>query len=209
MKEYEVKITETLEKTVTVQAASRAEAEEKVEEAWNNSEYILDSENFVGAKFTTESERALENSLIDVLLVEPGQYPKQIKIGSDLDDLREAVDGDIECTYPFEDEVGIILNECGKLLGLPLNRAMRTDDGEVYDIYAGSFLVVGLTEDNFGSLSPELMEKFEVKFHQPEMFVKLGKGMMVLPIPEESMKAKDQNKGIEPKIKKTPEVGDM
>lgn len=209
MKEYEVKITETLEKTVTVQAASRAEAEEKVEEAWNNSEYILDSENFVGAKFTTESERALENSLIDVLLVEPGQYPKQIKIGSNLDDLREAVDGDIECTYPFEDEVGIILNECGKLLGLPLNRAMRTDDGEVYDIYAGSFLVVGLTEDNFGSLSPELMEKFEAKFHQPEMFVKLGKGMMVLPIPEESMKAKDQNKGIEPKIKKSPEVGDM
>lgn len=209
MKEYEVKITETLEKTVTVQAASRSEAEEKVEEAWNNSEYILDSENFVGAKFTTESEKALENSLIDVLLVEPGQYPKQIKIGSDLDDLREAVDGDIECTYPFEDEVGIILNECGKLLGLPLNRAMRTDDGEVYDIYAGPFLVVGLTEDNFGSLSPELMEKFEAKFHQPEMFVKLGKGMMVLPIPEESMKAKEQNKGIEPRIKKSPEVGDM
>lgn len=136
MKEYDVKITETLEKTVTVQAVNQAEAEEKVEEAWNNSEYILDSENFVGAKFTTESERALENNLIDVLLVEPGQYPKQIKIGSELDDLRNAVDGDIECTYPFEDEVGIILNESGKLLGLPLNRAMRTDDGEVYDIYA-------------------------------------------------------------------------
>lgn len=209
MKEYDVKITETLEKTVTIQAASQAEAEEKVEEAWNNSEYVLDSENFVGAKFTTESERALENSLIDVLLVEPGQYPKQIKIGSDLDDLREAVDGDIECTYPFEDEVGIILNECGKLLGLPLNRAMCTDDGEVYDIYAGPFLVVGLTEDNFGSLSPELMEKFEAKFHQPEMFVKMGKGMMVLPIPEESMKVKEHSKGLEQKVKASPEIGDM
>lgn len=209
MKEYDVKITETLEKTVTVQAASQAEAEEKVEEAWNNSEYVLDSENFVGAKFTTESERALENSLIDVLLVEPGQYPKQIKIGSDLDDLREAVDGDIECTYPFEEEVGIILNECGKLLGLPLNRAMRTNDGEVYDIYAGPFLVVGLTEDNFGSLSPELMEKFEAKFHQPEMFVKMGKGMMVLPIPEESMKVKEHSKRLEPKVKTSPEFGDM
>lgn len=209
MKEYDVKITETLEKTVTIQAASQAEAEEKVEEAWNNSEYVLDSENFVGAKFTTESERALENSLIDVLLVEPGQYPKQIKIGSDLDDLREVVDGDIECTYPFEDEVGIILNECGKLLGLPLNRAMRTDDGEVYDIYVGPFLVVGLMEDNFGSLSPELMEKFEAKFHQPEMFVKMGKGMMVLPIPEESMKVKEHSKGLEQKVKTSPEFGDM
>jgi len=95
------------------------------------------------------------------------------------------------------------------LLGLPLNRAMRTDDGEVYDIYAGPFLVVGLTEDNFGSLSPELMEKFEAKFHQPEMFVKMGKGLMVLPIPKESVKQKGTEKAIEPKIKTSPELGEM
>lgn len=82
-------------------------------------------------------------------------------------------------------------------------------DEEVYDIYAGPFLVVGLTEDNFGSLSPELMEKFEAKFHQPEMFVKMGKGMMVLPIPEESMKVKEHSKGLEPKVKTSPEFGDM
>ena len=37
--------------------------------------------------------------------------------------LQKAVGGDIEVTYPFEDEVGIVLNEEGKLIGLPLNRA--------------------------------------------------------------------------------------
>lgn len=48
MKEYDVTITETLEKTVTVEAASKAEAEEMVRQQYYNSEYILDSENFTG-----------------------------------------------------------------------------------------------------------------------------------------------------------------
>lgn len=201
MKEYAVKITETLEKIVTVQASSRFEAEEKVKEAWNNSEYVLNSENFVGAAFDTQSERALEQNKIDVLLVEPGQYPKPFRVGNELDDLRAVVDGDIECVYPFDEEVGIILNEEGKILGLPLNRAIRDEDGNMYDIFAGTFMVVGLTEDDFGSLSPELMEKFEVKFHQPEMFVCMGKGIMAVPIPDESIRPKEMTKGLEPKVK--------
>ena len=41
MKEYDVKITETLEKTVTVQAESHDAAEEQVRAAYYNSEYIL------------------------------------------------------------------------------------------------------------------------------------------------------------------------
>ena len=50
MKEYDVKITETLEKTITVQAESRDAAEEQVKNAYYNSEYILDAENFTGVK---------------------------------------------------------------------------------------------------------------------------------------------------------------
>ena len=53
MKEYDVKITETLEKTVTVQAESHDAAEEQVRAAYYNSEYILDSENFTGVAFGT------------------------------------------------------------------------------------------------------------------------------------------------------------
>ena len=174
----------------------------------SNSEYILDSEDFVGVDFKTEHERSLNLNKIDVLLVEP-TVSKPTQIGTELEDLQEAVGGSIEVTYPFDEEVGIILNEEGKLLGLPLNRAMRSDDGEVYDIYAGPFIVAGLTEDNFGSLTPEQMKKFSDMFHQPEMFVKMGKGLMVLPIPKKSIKPKETEKGIEPKIKKSPEIGDM
>ena len=35
----------------------------------------------------------------------------------------------------------------------------------------GTFLIVGLTEDDFGELLPEFVEKYEKMFHQPRKFV--------------------------------------
>ena len=48
MKQFDVEITETLQRTVSVEAASRKEAERLVKEAWSNEDYILDSNDFVG-----------------------------------------------------------------------------------------------------------------------------------------------------------------
>ena len=42
----------------------------------------------------------------------------------------------IEVVYPFEDNVGLIVNEEGKINGLPLNRALRDEKGEIYDVIA-------------------------------------------------------------------------
>lgn len=52
------------------------------------------------------------------------------------------------------------MNDEGKLLGLPFNRPLYDEDGEIYDILVGTFLVVGLTEDDFGSLTEEMIEKY-------------------------------------------------
>lgn len=58
MKPYEVTITETLQKTVEVEANSREEAERQVEGNWNNSEYIFDADSFVGVdSFARTNER--------------------------------------------------------------------------------------------------------------------------------------------------------
>ena len=62
---------------------------------------------------------------MNVLLVQPESYPKAVTIGSDLESLQAAVGGSIEVVYPFEDSVGLIMNEEGKIEGLPLNRALR------------------------------------------------------------------------------------
>lgn len=56
MKTYEVTITETLQKAVEVEANSREEAERQVEQRWNDSEYILDADSFVGVDFSTRTK---------------------------------------------------------------------------------------------------------------------------------------------------------
>lgn len=194
MKEYDVTITETLEKNVKVEAASREDAEEAVKKAYYNSEYVLDAENFTGVQFTTQAERDIQQEqkpTMDVLLVKPGMYPQQVQIGCELEDLQAAVGGCIQAVYPFDDPVAIICNEEGKLNGSELNRCLRDDEGQIYDILAGDFLITGLTEDDFGSLTPEQMQKFEKMFHQPEMFVKMGRSLMALPVPDDRVKKSD------------------
>ena len=54
LKKYDVTITETLQMTVPICAASRAEAEEIAEARWNQSKYVLGAEQFVGADFNAE-----------------------------------------------------------------------------------------------------------------------------------------------------------
>lgn len=75
--------------------------------------------------------------------------------------------------YPWDDPVALICNEEGKLdidAVEHYNRVLATELGIPYDIVVGTFLIVGLTEDDFGSLSPELLEKYEKLFHNPEEF---------------------------------------
>lgn len=212
MKEYDIKITETLERNVTVKAESREEALESVRDSYNASEIVLDAEDFSTVEFVYQEEHEIQKAQIetmDVLLVEPGQFPKRVQIGIELEDLQEAVQGGIEVAYPFDDKVGIIVNDEHKLNGMPLNRAIRTEDGEVVDIYAGPFLVVGLTEDDFGSLTPEQMEKFEEMFHTPETFVRMGSSLMILPIPDDMVKPKETVKGMDAKVKNSPDLGEL
>lgn len=194
MKEYDVKITETLEKTVTVQAESRDAAEEQVKDAYYNSEHILDAENFTGVQFGTQAEREIQEEqapMMDVLLVRPNMYPQAAQVGCELEDLQKAVGGYIQAVYPFEEPVALVMDEEAKLTGKDLNRALRDEDGDMYDIIAGDFLVVGLGEEDFSSLSPELMKQFEEHFHQPEMFVRMGRSIMALPLPDDKVKKAD------------------
>lgn len=54
MNTYKVKITETLEKVVEVEARNKREAEQIVCIAWNNEEYVLNADNFARVNFTAE-----------------------------------------------------------------------------------------------------------------------------------------------------------
>ena len=141
-----------------------------------------------------------QNESLTVLLIEPERYPKVVQIGSDLKSLQQTVGGWIEAVYPWEDKAAIILNEDGKLEQLPLNRALRTNEGEIYDITAGNMLIVGLGTDNFASLTPEQLRHYEALFHQPETFSRLGGHLMAFPIPDKMVRMGEKTQ--KPEIKK-------
>ena len=140
---------------------------------------------------------------MDVLVVEPGYAPYEKSING-LDEMQATVGGLIQAIYPYEEQVAIVCNEEGKLNGLPLNRALIDDEsGEIYDIVAGTFLVTGLTEDNFGSLNDEQIKKFSERFHHPEAFLQMGNQTIRIiqdvPKPKESVMDKLKNQPSAPK----------
>lgn len=130
----------------------------------------------------------MDNSdTINVLVVEPGRKPYAKEIGSNLDSLQKAVNADIiQSVYPYEEPVALICDDEGKMTGKELNRALRDEDGHIYDVVAGTFLIVGLGEEDFSSLSPDLMKQFSEKFKTPEMFMNTGGRLMVIPVEERS-----------------------
>ncbi len=129
----------------------------------------------------SEHETADAEQFLEVLMVEPGKYPRMETLKPGLEALQEAVGGYIEAAYFFDDPVALICNEEGKLTGLPLNRAIRDDSGEIVDIIAGKFFICGLGDEDFTSLPKELREKYAEKFRQPETFLKMGSSIMAIP----------------------------
>ena len=122
---------------------------------------------------------------MNVLMVEPGKAPYETQIGSDLQSMQALVGGYIQAVYPYEEPVALICNEDGKLDGLPLNRALRDSDGDIYDIVAGNFFIVGLGQNDFTDLPHELAEQFAERFRQPELFLREGDKIVAAPMPEE------------------------
>ena len=132
----------------------------------------------------------MKTDTLTVLVVEPEQPPYVKKIRDSLHSLQSEVGGSIQAIYPFDNPVAIICNEEGKLLGLPLNRALRDEDHHVYDVVAGTFLVAGLGAEDFCSLDEKQIKKYSEHFKTPELFLRLNGRMLVIPIEEKAPREK-------------------
>ena len=124
---------------------------------------------------------------MNVLMVEPGKAPYETQIGDDLQSMQAVVGGYIQAVYPYEEPVALICNEDGKLDGLLLNRALRDSHGDIYDIVAGNFFIVGLGQNDFTDLPHELAERFAEQFRQQEMFLREGDKIVAAPMPDEQV----------------------
>ena len=70
-----------------------------------------------------------------ILVVEPVKRPYVKEIDHTLEEMQKVVGGSIQALYPFEDRVGLICNDEAKIAGgFTPNRALRDENGNVYDI---------------------------------------------------------------------------
>ena len=116
-----------------------------------------------------------------VLAVMPGKAPEWMELDGSLASMQKFVGGTIQALHPFSDPVAIVCNDDGKLMGLEYNRALRDDDGNIYDILCGPFFICGLGEENFSSLPEDLLRKYAQRFRHPELFLRIGESLMVVP----------------------------
>lgn len=118
---------------------------------------------------------------IKVLLVEPNNYPKVIEIEDTLEAKQQIVGGYIEMIMPYQDDVAIICNEEGKISGLPLNRSIKDENGEIVDVIAGTFFVCYAPADseNFHSLPDELIDKYAELYKMPCQYYKDMTGKII------------------------------
>lgn len=101
---------------------------------------------------------------IKVVMVEPHKNPTVTTIKTKLENLQKAVGGLIEFIN-IEDNVCILCNEEGKLIGLEGNRTLGDD------ILVGTFYICGSNnEGELTSLTDSQTEKYVQFFWKPQTF---------------------------------------
>lgn len=134
---------------------------------------------------------AKENEMMKVVLLEPGKIAKITEIDGSLEGMQKVVGGYIEAFYPFEEEVCMVCNEEGKLIGMSLNRSIKDEDGKIFEIIAGPCFICDCSGENFGSLSEEQAGRYKEKFLLPERFMRMEGEIIAIPY---RLKSKEQER---------------
>ena len=123
---------------------------------------------------------------IKVVKVPAGKQAFVKEISTGLKSLQSEVGGLIQALYPFEDEVALLCNDEGKLMGLPLNRALRLNGisgNEIYDVIAGDFIIcyAPFESESFESMPEDLLQKYLEMFKYPERFLIKNQTIYIYP----------------------------
>ena len=148
--------------------------------------YFCDTVGFKKIDFEAEkAQDKVKDNQITVLFLQVGKQPATVSIDNTLEAMQQLVGGYIEEYMPFDDEAAIVCNEEAKIKGLPLNRAIYTDDHrQIRDIIVGDFFIVrsNIEAEKYESLPKELMKKYSEKFKYPERFYRQNGQIKAYPI---------------------------
>ena len=124
-------------------------------------------------------------SEITVVACYPGKSAVVMRIQNTLEAKQAFVGGYIQAVYPFDDPVAIVCNEEGKINGLEPCRALFDESGDIYDIIVGPFIICGLDDEGFISLTKEQQKEYLAMFRHPQMFFLLNGEMVAIPVEED------------------------
>lgn len=143
--------------------------------------HFCDSIGFVQVEFDpTRAQR--REPMMTVVLLEPGKMARVTQIKNTLSEMQRVVGGMIEPYYGFDEQVCLVCNDEGKLMGLPLNRSVyHPETGEMMDIIAGTCFICDCSGEDFGSLSKEQQTRYLERFRRPERFFRKGEEIIAVP----------------------------
>lgn len=151
--------------------------------------YFCDSFGFTKVSFNPnecEVSERLNSSVTDrkitVLLVKPKMRPVVVTIADNYEAMQAVVGGNIEEYMPFDDEVALVCNREGKLIGLPMNRAIHGNDGEINDIIAGDFFLAfaPVESETYLDMPKEMLDKYAKRFKNAERFERTESGFKAI-----------------------------
>ena len=104
--------------------------------------------------------------MVRAMILEPGKHAEVRNICPK--EIASILGGEPEITEPM-DGIALAVNEEGKIKGLPLNRSLVDDDGNILDIFAGMMVFFGCTKDReLRSLTDDQIILLLEEFGEPE-----------------------------------------
>lgn len=107
-----------------------------------------------------------------VLVLEPMKHPYVKEISGGLQSIQDLVGGYFQAIFPSADDaIAMCLNEEGKLIPLPRNRALTDSNGNPYDCIYGTAFIAGVDGSDLCSLPEPLIEKYTKLYFWPDVFI--------------------------------------
>ncbi len=102
-----------------------------------------------------------------VVMLEPEVEAYEAEIDGSLKGMQKIVGGHIEPFFVLGKDACIIVNEEGKLRGLPINREIYSEGGRYLDTVVGTAFICGLGLADFCSLTDDQIEEYKDRFRRP------------------------------------------
>lgn len=132
--------------------------------------YCYQTDKFERAAELPPRESSASRQTIKVLVVEPMKPCEVREISGDLKTLQGIVGGKIEMAFPFTEPAAIVCNAESKNIELSPNRLLCDCHGSPYDILCGTFLIAGVSNEDFVSLTDNQLHSYKALFDNRRMF---------------------------------------